>query len=67
MSSNDAKQFNETAIDFQTKVINNRIWNCCWNCKFFDRNKEICNTYKQRPPAIVITVGCKDHFPQIGK
>lgn len=33
----------------------------CLNCAYWNRENEMCNYYKQRPPAKVIVVGCETH------
>lgn len=37
-----------------------RTRHCC-NCCHFDEPKEICNYYRQRPPARVIATACPTH------
>lgn len=67
MNSEEAKKLeahNQIAIDFQNKVINNCIWNCCLNCTNYDSRQELCRLYNQRPPVTIVVTGCDKHFPK---
>jgi len=52
MTAELAKQL---AKEFWTNVI----FQSCVNCDNFNDEKEICNLFKQRPPARVIAHGCE--------
>jgi Fe-S-cluster containining protein len=46
------------------KVLDNNLRSCL-NCINFDEANELCNIYKQRPPARIIAKGCEQWFDDI--
>lgn len=49
--------------DTQASLVNLHFWSSCVNCRKWDAAKEVCTVVGQRPPTIVIVVGCASWKP----
>ena len=46
---------------FTEFLMEKGLFTTCLNCSYWNKEKEICSYYKQRPPAKVIVIGCETH------
>lgn len=56
----------ETLLNALTQIKEELVKNRtnCYECGFFDRDKEVCIKYRARPPIRIIVYGC-DEFCDI--
>lgn len=52
---------NKLALIITEFLMEKGFFTTCLNCSYWDNQKEICQYYKQRPPAKVIVSGCETH------
>lgn len=52
-------------IDFQQRIVDSGHWQCCINCDSFDRQTEICETHKAKPPIYIAMHGCERYIDVI--
>lgn len=41
------------------------VFQNCTNCREWNKEQELCNKFKQRPPAHIIVKGCSEHSDNI--
>ncbi len=51
---------------FADIVKNDTLHVSCISCVHFRHKEEVCNLYKQRPPAKVIAAGCPQYMDNLG-
>lgn len=47
-------------IDFQERIIRSQNWTSCFNCEYWNKEQETCQTFNARPPLAVVVVGCPE-------
>lgn len=51
----------ETALELASYMENKGWFNTCLNCCEWNETNELCNKFKERPPAKIIVKGCEHH------
>lgn len=61
MLTKEEREQREAATALHHKdMVERGTYPSCVNCEYFDKDKELCSTYKARPPAMVIATACPE-------